>query len=253
MDTASKMNLLDILYTPLDLPEPPPVDNEKLLNWVEESRPSQESFRNFLRDSYIADDNSTKFVWPWNMGLIYLNWDGNGPGWISEFDVAFPDLSNYFHSVFDIPLEELGTIVILPVKKKHVGQGVMHMDHDDFGLRVYLEFENIGQNKLLLQRTRIPYTTRPSIPYPIDPKLLQKEIIECKTLKPRGCWYINNARAVHGTWTEVEDSTRIAVIISGNPSSSKNITARLQDKIIQSAEKYKDHAVLWQGVQGSNL
>ena len=105
------MNLLDILYTPLDLPEPPPVDNEKLLNWIDEARPSQESFRNFLRDSYIADDNSTQFVWPWNMGLVYLNWDGNGPGWISDFNEHFPDLARYFYTVFDIPLEELGTIV----------------------------------------------------------------------------------------------------------------------------------------------
>jgi hypothetical protein len=241
------MNLLDILYTPLDLPEPPVININHLFNWIDQSRSEQEPFRNFLRDAYIADDNSEKFTWPWNMGLAYLNWEDHGPGWLSKFDKEFPELSQYFYTVFDIPLEDLGTVVILPVKKKHTGQGVMHMDHDDFGLRVYLEFEHIGQNKLLMQKTRVPYLTRPKFTYPIDQKLLQKEVIECKTFSPRGCWYINNARAVHGTWTEVEDSTRIAVIVSGNPRSSQDITSRIQNKIITSAEKYKDYAVLWQG------
>ncbi len=239
------MKLIDILYTPLDLPEPPQIDTNNLLTWIDNHRPEQESFRNFLRDAYIADDNSNKFVWPWNMGLAYLNWDDTGPGWLSNFDKHFPELSSYFHTVFDIPIEDLGTIVLLPVKKKHTGMGVLHQDHDDFGLRVYLEFEHIGQNKLLLQKTRVPYESKPKLSYPIDPKLLQKDIIECKTLKSRGCWFINNARAVHGTYTEVEDSTRIAVIVSGNPRSNTSIANRMTEKIISSAEKYKDYAVFW--------
>lgn len=239
------MNLIDILYTPLDLPEPPKLNIEEFLNWIDVHREEQAPMRDWLANMYVADENNTKVVWPWNMGLAYLNWDGTGPGWLSNFNKSFPELSKYFHEIFDMPEEDLGTIVLLPVRKKHLGYGMMHQDHDTFGLRVYLEFEHIGQNKLFLQKTRVPYQTKPNIPYPIDSQWLQDDVIECKTLQPRGCWYINNARAVHCTYTEVEDSTRIAVIVSGNPQTDNRIISRMKNKIIESAEKYKDYAVFW--------
>ena len=179
------------------------------------------------------------------MGLAYLNWDNTGPGWLCNFNKEFPDLSDYMYKVFDIPIEELGTIVILPIRKKHTGFGFLHQDPGDFGIRIYLEFEHIGQNKLFLQKTRVPYMKRPDYEPPIDPNILQKELIECKTLSNRGCWFINNTRAFHCTYTEVEDSTRVTVIVSGNASTNDKILQRLTPKIISSAEKFKDHAVFW--------
>lgn len=248
------MDILDILYTPLDLPGPPAVDTRALINWIHEHKKDLEPFKKYAYDNNISAEKNPKIRWPWDMGLVYLNWNQDiNPGWICNFDSAFPELSTYMYSVFDIPLEELGSIVILPTKSNHTGMGFWHQDPGEVGLRLYLEFEHIGQNKLLMQKTKVPYDFQQPFELPVNPELLQDEIIECKTLTNRYAWYINNTRAFHGTWTEVENSTRIAVIVSGNWQTGHQIIERLKTKIIDSALKYKDYAVLWQGVQGSNL
>jgi hypothetical protein len=240
-----KNPLLNILYTPLDLAPPPPCDPEKLINWIDTNKEQLEPYKQYAYDNRLTSEKNTQIAWPWNMGLAYLNWDNTGPGWLCNFNKEFPDLSDYMYKVFDIPIEELGTIVILPIRKKHTGFGFLHQDPGDFGIRIYLEFEHIGQNKLFLQKTRVPYMKRPDYEPPIDPNILQKELIECKTLSNRGCWFINNTRAFHCTYTEVEDSTRVTVIVSGNASTNDKILQRLTPKIISSAEKFKDHAVFW--------
>ncbi len=248
------MDLLDILYTPLDLPIPPEVDTQSLIKWINDNKSALEPFKQYAYDNNISSEKNPKIIWPWNMGLVYLNWNKDiNPGWICDFDKSFPELSNYMHTVFDIPIEELGSIVILPTKSNHTGMGFLHQDPGDVGFRIYLEFEHIGKNKLLMQKTKIPYLSQQSIPLPVDHDLLQDEVIECKTLSNRYCWYINNTRAFHGTYTEVPNSTRIAVIVSGNFETGPAITERLKNKIIESAQKYKDYAVFWQGVQESNL
>lgn len=247
------MELLDILYTPLDLPVPPSCNAQSIIDWIERNQEQLEPYKQYAYDNELTSEKNPKVKWPWNMGLAYLNWQDQGPGWLCNFDQEFPELSKYMYEVFEIPLEDLGTIVILPVRHKHTGMGFMHQDPGNFGLRIYLEFEHIGKNKLFLQKTRVPYIKRPKYEPPVDPKILQPELIECRTFSNRGCWFINNTRAFHCTYTEVEDSTRIAVIVSGNSRSDASIYDRLKTKIIDSAIKYKDYAVLWQGVQGSNL
>lgn len=238
--------LLNILYTPLDLPEPPACDSNKIINWINSNREELEPYKQYAYDNALTSEKNSKIKWPWNMGLAYLNWDTHtNPGWICKFDKEFPELSHYIYTVFGISIEELGSIVILPVKHKHIGMGFMHQDPGEFGLRIYLEFEHIGKNKLFLQKTRVPYTTQPNWEPPVDPKILQPELIECRTFSNRGCWFINNTRAYHGTYTEIENSTRIAVIVSGNPKSHNIVIDRLKNKIIDSAFKFKDYAVFW--------
>lgn len=240
-----KNDLLNILYTPLDLPTPPPYDPLKIIDWINRNKEELEPYKQYAYDNQLTSEKNNKIVWPWNMGLAYLNWDDKGPGWLCNFDKEFPDLSRYMYEVFKIPLEDLGTVVILPVRHKHRGMGFMHQDPGNFGLRIYLEFEHIGQNKLFLQKTRVPYIEHPKYELPINPQILQPELIECRTLSNRGCWFINNTRAFHCTYTEIEDSTRIAVIVSGNPRSDDSIYERLKDIIVSSANKYEDYAVLW--------
>ena len=240
------MELLYNLYTPLDLPQPPDVDAQALIKWINDNKSDLEPFKDYAYKEKISQEHNQKIVWPWNMGIVYLNWNEQiNPGWICGFDKAFPELSTYVHTVFDIPIEELGSVVILPTKTKHTGMGFWHQDPGEVGLRLYLEFEHIGKNKLLLQKTKIPYECQQPFTLPVDPDLLQDEVIECKTLTNRYAWYINNTRAFHGTWTEVEDSTRIAVIVSGNWNTGPAIVDRLIPLITASAEKYKDYAVFW--------
>jgi len=240
------MDLQQILYTPLDLPKPPAVNALELINWIKEHKNDLDPIKQYAYENYITSEKNPRIVWPWNMGLVYLNWDENfNPGWIANFDKTFPELSTYFHTVFDIPIEELGSIVILPIKENHLGMGFWHQDPGEYGIRIYLEFEHIGQNKLLLRKTKTPYDTQQFFPLPIDSNLLQDDIIECKTLSNRYCWFINNTRAFHGTWTQIPNSLRIAVIVSGNPKTNDTIIERLSEKIKQSVEKFKDYAILW--------
>jgi hypothetical protein len=246
------MDLINLLYTPLDLPSPPDYDPQDIINWINENKDKLDPYKKYAYDHSLSNERNEKVTWPWNMGLAFLNWDDKGPGWLCDFDKRFPDLSRYMHEVFGIPIEDLGTVVILPVSHTHQGMGFLHQDPGDFGIRIYLEFEHIGKNKLLMQRTRLPHKHRPGFPYPIDQKYLQPEVIECKTLTNKGCWYINNTRAYHGVWTEVENSTRIAVIVSGNKRTHNKIMERLTPIIQTSAEKYADYAVHWQGLSDSN-
>jgi hypothetical protein len=240
------MELLDILYTPLDLPPPPKVDVAELQSWMDDNKKIIHAVNMHAYDIQLCLCQNKKIVWPWDHSFAYYNWANQGPGWIANFDKKFPELSKYMYEVFDIPIEELGNIVILPVKTKHIGHGFLHADPGDFGLRIYLEFEHIGENKLFIQKTKLPYEHNIwPVEYPIDPNLLQPEEIECKTLSPRSCWFVNNVRAFHRTYTAVENSNRIAVIVSGTYDGEKPIMDRMKDKIIASAEKYKDYAVLW--------
>ena len=234
------MNAIDILYTPLDCAEQPSFSVSQLKEWITDNFPKQEMFR-----KYFANNNKTAEGivenYPWNLVLTYHNYTNKGPGWMGEFDSKFPELAKWMITQFGIELDDIGVIVLLPVKDDHVGLGFWHNDVDLAGLRFYLEFENIGENKLFIKGTKEPVTVRPSYPTPIDvDKYLQQKTSECKLLSNKQCFYLNNIRGCHATWTSTVDKTRIAAFVVAKEGREQKIMDATNNLIVNSALKFKD-------------
>ena len=234
-------SLTDLLYTPLDVLPPPEFSMEKLNEFI---------LANYDDDGSVYKTNATtmsvlKENYPWNITHVYYNMENNGPGWMNNFDKEFPELANYFNTVLNIPIEEYGHIMMLPIRKGHTGVGFWHTDGDSYGIRMYLEYEHIGKNKLLMKRTKLPYIRKQGFMIPVDENLLQDEEINCTVISNRQWFYLNNIRALHTTWTEVEDSTRIAVFFCSRKDNWPDFFDKTVNLILRSAKKYKEHAVYW--------
>lgn len=227
------MNELDILYTPLATPTVPATNIEKLLAWIEDYKSKQT-----IPTRQDASEKLTPDIYPWN--IIYPKFRGE---WQFEFDKQFPELSEFFSSAYGLAPEDVNAVVMLPMKSEFAGLGFWHSDPDAYGLRMYIENEEPG-DFLLIKPTIEPYDQRPGFgidqEFPNTP--LQPGVIQsAKLLSPRQTFYINNVRAVHAVLTEQPGTLRIAVIISVLGPMKESI----KKLIVDSANTYKDHAVLW--------
>lgn len=241
------MQLNDILYTPLDVPEKPNFDIKKLQDWLSSNHQPLSKFKNILSNTSNAAENIIE-NYPWDLTVAYFNlFGGNTPGWLGNFNNEFPELSKYMYECLGLSIDEVGLIVFLPIKQGHTGLGFWHNDTDWYGLRHYFEFENHDANKLLLKKTKVDYTTRPDFVYPIDEdKFLQEEVFECKVLSPRQSFFLNNVRSVHSTYTVVPNVTRIAAFVTSRYGEGMDIRDKVEKLVIRSAEKYKDYAIFWE-------
>ena len=242
------MNLNDVLYTPLDVPKMPEYDLTKLELWLKTNYQSLSNYKNiFTKASYRTGEMSID-RYPWDLTAAYFNMTDSGPGWLGNFDKEFPSLSKYFYEAFSLSLEDIGLIILLPVRETYTGFGFWHNDADLTGLRMYLGFENQQEDRLFLKRTKKANSLKslPKYDFPIDhTKYLQEELIECKTLHSRQCFYLNNFRSVHATYTEKPGTTRIAAFVTGKVSNQYKIMKKINELVVSSALKYKDYSVLW--------
>ena len=231
--------VLDILYTPLDIPEPPAFDYEEFVAWAKQSNDQYVPGR---RDaSKVTDPES----YPWN--IVYAKLDGQ---WHNGFDVKFPALAKFFSEGFRLEPSQIKNIIALPVKENFIGTGFWHADPDESGLRVYLANDETD-NFLLIRPTVEPYDHRPPgrvLPNNgIHPTVQTGVEYSAKLLKPNQGFFINNIRGIHAARTNVMNNKRIAVIISLVGKSSPLATAGESTKqlIIDSAKKYADYSIHW--------
>jgi hypothetical protein len=246
------MQIIDVLYTPLDTVPQPEIDIDKFTNWLKDSYVKLAPYRKLVTDSRLTAIN---FVdnYPWNLVLVYYNIVDRGPGWLGDFDKEFPELANWMVTAFGVNLDDIGTLAFLPVRPGHTGMGFWHNDPDPHGLRFYVHFEHPDQNKLYIKRTKIPYDTRQQFPLPIDQEqLLQEELVECKLLRSNQSFFLNNIRSCHATYTEVPNSIRVACLMSSKYSNHDVYKRKIEKLVVDSAEKYKDYAVLWQPESGTS-
>ncbi len=240
------MNILDILYTPLDVPPQPKYQIKDLRNWLTENYGPLARYKNVFSGSRIAAERTVE-NYPWDLTVAYFNMTDTGPGWLNGFDKKFPELSKYMYEAFGLPLEEVGLIIFLPMLEKHKGLGFWHNDTDIAGLRLFLEIEDLEKNKLYIRRMKVPYDIRPNIPLPMDEKkYLQDEVFECKILSSTQCHFLNNIRAAHATYTEDLGTNRIAAFVTCKMDNQKKFFDLVKPLILQSAEKYKDHIITWE-------
>ncbi len=222
------MNHMNILYTPLDLPEPPNVDIAKLRQWIDQ-----------YKDDQIVENrtDSSKILpadeYPWD-----IIWVRNQCEWYKDFAEKFNELANYCIQGFGITEEDAFSIVLLPIKKTFTGLGFWHSDHDEYGLRFYIE-NNETDNFLYVKPTVNACFSRDQL---VKEQKFQDKILSAKLLKPNQSFFINNVRAVHAVHTTELSPTRIAVIIAVP---KPLITHKLKDLLISSAKKYEEYALIW--------
>ena len=231
--------VLNILYTPLDIPEPPKVDYNRFVDWVRSSADQSVAGR---RD---ASKITNPELYPWD--IVYAKLEGS---WHNHFDQEFPDLANFFSQGFNLEPGQIKNIILLPVKKDFIGTGFWHSDPDESGLRVYLENEETD-NFLLIRPTVEPLSQRPPnriLPADgVHPSIQNNVEHSARLLRPNQGFFINNIRGIHAARTNVVNNKRIAVIISlvGRSSPLANASEATKQLIIDSAKKYSDYSIYW--------
>jgi len=238
------MDFENILYTPLDTPPLPNFDLDKIYHWLEVSHREQERWRKKI--SKFTSENAGFIVnYPWNISIAYFNMTGKGPGWLNGFEEQFPEISQYISTCFDIPIENFGSVVMLPMKSTTIGAGFYHQDHDWYGLRMYLEFEDYENNSLMIRRTKVPYSKQTMIETPVNEDLLQDKEIKAKILNNRQCWYINNVRACHSTFVKEPGKKRIAVLLTSRFTNFDIVFPKVKKLVMNSVKKYTDYVIQW--------
>ena len=133
------MEAIDVLYTPLDVPEPPEYDPSELKKWIDDNYNSLQGYRDMLSKMGASSENVIE-NYPFDLCVVYINDVGLGPGWTNGFDSKFPELSEYLLTFMGQNPNDIGCILLAPMKRKYVGYGFWHRDVDE-GLRIYLDLE----------------------------------------------------------------------------------------------------------------
>lgn len=222
------MNIDNILYTPLDCPQQPIYAIEDIKQWAVQNAGVIKDQKELLAEEcHIAERVQGNY--PWDVTVVYRKFISFDPGWIGGFDSQFPELAKYFYEAFGLTLDDLGIVLLLPIKQNHTGLGFWHRDPDDYGLRMYLEYESIDENTLL---------TRSNINPEIE--------VQCKIASNKQCFFLNNKHATHTTYTTVPNKTRIAVLIIGklDVQSQAAWKQKITPLVERSAIMYPNNAVL---------
>lgn len=239
------MEIRNILYTPLDVPQRPCYDLNQFKFWVKENYKTLFHYKEILSITGNAAEQVIE-NYPWDLTVAYFNlFDDRSNGWLGDFNLQFPELATYLYESFNLTIDELGLIVFLPIKANHTGLGFWHNDTDSFGLRHYLFFDRPDENKLLLRKTKINYTVRQNFQIPKDEHLFQEEIFECKLLSSTQSFFLNNINSVHSTYTQIPNLTRITAFVAGKIGKGNDTRKKVEDLIVRSAEKYKEYAIFW--------
>ena len=232
------MELLDIIYTPLDILPRPELDIINFKKWLSSVYPQD------CLTKTPAYNNSMKKLnnsYPWDLTFGMANGK-----WQSNFDVEFPEYSKYLYESVGILREEVVSIIFLPIRDNVTGLAFWHSDVDDLGFRFYVENDKYLENPLLVKNTVEPLISRLVAPVPIadDDTRFQPEVLSCKMIGPTQAFYITNVRGIHSPFINVP-STRIACFVNVYPALRNQVRERTKELILRSAEKYKEYAILW--------
>ena len=232
------MDMLDVLYTPLDIPPCPKIDLGRLNEWVNRVYPQRKllektsgvlTAHELLRDSY-----------PWNSTFAKLF------QWQDSFFEEFPEIVNYIRNDWQLDDTESAVLLLLPSRVSSTGFGFWHSDADSLGLRFYIDFEDTEHNKLFIRQTVKNDTGFENLNKNFDEQrnVLADLTTEAKVVHPRQAFYLNNIRGGHAVWNSLP-SSRIAVILgtqydSINRNKYKYLRDRFNKLIVESAMNHKE-------------
>ena len=248
------VNFEHVLYTPLDIPDPPEYDAEKLIHWLNTPFERQQIIQNYISNKqwdskHIFGDN-----YLWDLKYPFFNYFNENFKWDKSFVKEFPQIKEYVLDSFYLSEEELGAFVLLPMRKDKVGMGFWHQDIDVTGIRWYLDFESYETDNIMVKSCKERYT--PTSPHPFKVPYSEETLKHyfnpeqtCRVMKRNQAFYLNNYSGIHATYTAEESvgKPRIASFIVPNAINTSNYLSRIMPLVMRSAEKFKDYAVLDNG------
>jgi hypothetical protein len=247
-----------LIYCPLDLPEPPEVDLDKLIDYLamrdQRDKGTPAGSVNgaagvipldspYLR--YTASWSKDKDRYPWRLiHILRSDLEGGGQEYFDEFKQLFPQVADY---VLKLPVEKIFTFSLLN-QKPDTDVGA-HSDPDLwFGIRFYLVNRSPAKlffkkalapaQKRLLNLVQTPAGIR-QIPWD---RVVQDEKVYAKYPQSRFPFHLTCTHAIHGVDAVPADdeASRVTgfVICKVNPVEYAKLLER-------SLEKYGDYAVWW--------
>ena len=222
----------NLLFCPLDLPEPPVVEYDKFLEWHTEQLEYNKKYNT------VAKLSDGKQEYPWNVSWArWWNTYQNPNPWICGFEKYFPELVEYFDL---FPFTVAKSISFLDQKESK--DVYLHTDPDQWwGMRFYL-FNSLGE-KLYFAKPKELLNERVSTM--VDGKYndLWERTDGVKHYasfpSPRSPWMLNSVRAFHGVDKNTEfNGARVAVVMIGAYDYNK-----LYDLLDRSTKKYGEYAI----------
>lgn len=238
------MDMLDVLYTPLDIPLCPEIDIDKLYWWIYQTYPQKELLRQTSR-YWIGHDRMENY--PWDSTFCKHNYK-----WLNNFDTLFPEIKNYLLEGFGLEEHEYSVMGMIPARKESVGFGFWHTDPDYLGLRFYFCFDDLENNGLYLKKVKNKEADESYLYSNFDlyMDLLEEETIKAEIYHPRQAFYLNNIKSGHSVYNS-KPGRRCAVIIGTNysPIHDKEnkfgyLRERYNELVVRSALKFKEAILL---------
>jgi len=249
------MDIQKILYTPLDIPPPPAYDQNDLIAWLDETDTKHNDwlYENDLvhGEKKLYGDSAVRLI------PAYQAHDFDpavsGSGWVNNFDKRFPELSCYLYQAYNIPIEELGALNFILLGKAHQGKSILHFDPDSVGMRIHLYVQDPEVDRLYLFKTKELYEFKMEKVEHIAQPLTENTFQEYYQPTPHRChmlghtqgFFLNNWNSAHVTYNEIAGHTRLTVGVFSKTTNRELVHNLTKDLIVRSAEKYKDHAILW--------
>lgn len=216
-----------LIYCPLDIPDPPTIDERKIFEYIEERiNIDRETENNSVGGalgsinlkSELAkslSSNSSTGDYPWNL-VHLMRADLKNMQW-KEFENCFPSLAEYFLS---LPFKEHFTISLLNQKSNQdVG---MHTDPDLwFGIRFYLV--NKSDAKIFFRKAKNPTYSRLLNILDNDGKIrkidwddiLERDTVFAEYPRKKFCFHLTSTHAAHGVEQVPNDISRLTGFVSG--------------------------------------
>jgi len=217
----------DLIYTRLDLPQLPHVDQGALTKWMVDKN------RAVMVEQALHANNTNSNLYPWRAVVACRN-----NCWDTSFAEAFPELVSYTQLFPTTYWRQVSVLAQLPDKEVF-----LHTDPDvNLGWRIYLSH---GGPKLYFQKFKQRHEVRPQTWAGGGPTAM-KDLCEAERIyvEDKGCypWALTATRAAHGVSVcRHAIGARITMLLFPDPKCVDE--SAHQELIGRSSEKYADTAI----------
>lgn len=219
----------DLIYTRLDLPQPPEVDRDKLIAWIADNN-SRAPIQ-----SQVLYEKSTEDSYPWIAANIVNQGEFN-----LSFMESFPEIVEYLKH---FPTTKWRSIVVLSQRQNR--EGFLHTDPDlgmGIGWRVYLSHRG---PRLYIRKFKERLTERPQTWASGGPRAIEELCVPERIYvndSGRYAWALTSIRAAHAVECNPEElGSRFVMLLVPEPSHVDYAAA--EHMLRNGAEKYSDTAI----------